>query len=484
MRIVSPRVVLLFLLAAVILTPPASAQTNDAARALDEYLSARTALGRFSGAVLVAKGERVIFRRGYGYADVERRAPYTPETRHQIASVTKMFTSMAALKLRDAGKLRLEDLICKYLAGCPAAWQPITIQNLMRHTSGIPNYEERLELGSEKYMEFMSRPDVTDAIVEDAKKLPLDFKPGEKFHYSNTGYIVLGYVVEAAAHQAFAAVLTDTVLKPAGLTHTGVVGYGATPKNIANGYTFGDIGWEMTLAGYPLTAGHLKAQAQIYGRELTEKERRSFTHASGDGCLYSTLDDLLRWSRIMDGGKFVSPAEAAEVFTPGLGGYGYGWIADTAFGRRRLRHTGALPGYTSQLIKFPEEKLTIIIFSNLDRARMGSIVRDVSAIVFGRPYDPPVRGTVMKLSAPQLDALVGDYKTTDGQVLRVRHAPDYLTAEIKGQYTAGLIPLSPTEFYFPLADGRAVFTLDAAGKAARVNMRYSGEDHVAARVLP
>ncbi|MDT7604836.1 MAG: hypothetical protein QOF61_2833 [Acidobacteriota bacterium] len=486
MRIVSPRVVLLLLLASVSLTSLASGQTNDTGRALDEYLSIRTEMGRFSGAVLVAKGDEIILRKGYGFADVERRIPYTPETRHQIASLTKMFTSMAALKLRDAGRLRLEDSICKYLKDCPAAWQPVTVQNLMRHESGIPDYEERLELGSDKYMEFMSRPNVTDAIVEDAKTRPLDFKPGEKFHYSNTGYIILGYVIAAAAHHPFAEVLNRMVLRPAGLKHTGVVGYGELPKNIANGYTFGEIGWEKMLPGYPLTAGHLKARVQLYDRRLTKAEQLALTPASADGCLYSTLDDLLRWSRIMDGSKFVPGWEAAEVFKPGLDVYGYGWMTDTMFERKRLRHTGALPGYTSQFSKFPADRVTIVIFSNLDRAPMARIVRDVTAIVFGKSYDLPVRGKLATLTAEQFAALVGDYKMADSRILKVYKEPDYpyLTAEIKQQYVAGLIPLSPTEFYFPLADGRAVFTLDATGKSARVNMRYAGEDHVAVRVAP
>jgi CubicO group peptidase (beta-lactamase class C family) len=486
MRIVSPRPSLPFFFVLIFLTASASGQTNEAGRALDEYLSIRTEMGRFSGAVLVAKGDEIILRKGYGFADVERRIPYTPETRHQIASVTKMFTSMAALKLRDAGRLRLEDSICKYLTDCPAAWQPITVENLMRHESGIPDYEERLELGSDKYMEFMSRPGVTQTIFEDAKKQPLDFKPGEKFHYSNTGYIVLGYVIAAAAHRPFAEVLNRMVLRPAGLRHTGVTGWGAQPKNLANGYTFGDIGWEKMLPGYPLTAGHLKVRAQLYDHRLTKAERLPLTPAAGDGCLYSTLDDLLRWSRIMDGSPFVPGREAAEVFKPGLDVYGYGWMTDTMFERKRLRHTGALPGYTTQISKFPTDRVTIIIFSNLDRAPMARIVRDVTAIVFGKPYDLPVRGKLATLTAEQFAALVGDYKTADGRILKVYKEPDYpyLTAEIKKQYVAGLIPLSPTEFYFPLADGRAVFTLDEAGKATHVNMRYSGEDHVAERTTP
>ena len=458
------------LLGLLLLMLPVVAQAQDVTRALDEYLSARTAMGRFSGAVLVARDGKIILRKGYGYADVERRRPYTPETQHEIASLSKMFTAMGALKLRTAGKLRLEDSICKYLADCPAAWQPITVQQLMRHTSGIPDYEEPLELGSAKYLEFMTRPDAVARILAQARTLPLDFPPGTKFSYSNTGYIVLGNVIEKAAGQPFTDYITKTILRPAGMIHSGAVNARTLPKNLAHGYTFGDIGWEKTLAGWPLTSGQLKQQPQL-----------ATTPPSGDGWLYSTVDDLYRWSQLMDGSRLVPAAEAAEVFTPGLSNYGYGWFIEDAFKRKRLRHTGALPGYTSHFSKFPADKITLIIFSNLDRAPMGRIVRDVTAIVLGTPYDLPMRGRVVKLDAAQIARLEGDYETADGALLTIRNAPDFLTAEIKDRYTAGLIPLSPTEFYFPLADGKAIFTLDSQGRAARVNMRYNGEDHIARR---
>jgi len=184
----------------------------------------------------------------------------------------------------------------------------------------------------------------------------------------------------------------------------------------------------------------------------------------------------------MDGSRFVAAAAVAEVFTPGLDNYGYGWFIGNAFNRKRVRHNGALPGYVSDFIKFPDDKITIIIFSNLDRARISSIARDVTAIVMGAPFDMPVRGQVVKLSPEQLARLEGVYKMADGKLLTISNEPDFLTAELKGRYTAGLIPLSATEFYFPLGDGRAIFTLDAKGQATKVNMRYSGEDHIAERV--
>jgi len=449
-----------------------SAQTEDIGKTIDQYLTIRAEMGNFSGAILVAKDGKIIVRKGYGFADVEKKIPYTPETQHEVASISKMFTSMAALKLRDLGKLNLEDSICKYIDNCPEIWKPITVQQLMRHTSGIPDYEGPLGLGSEKYLAFMIKPDASAQIVENARKLPLDFKPGEKFNYSNTAYIVLSYVVQKAAGEPFADFVAKNILGPAGMKNSGVLNTQKLPKGLAKGYSYEDVGWEKTLAGMPLTDGH-----------LTQVPVISLRSPEGDAWLYSTVDDLYRWSQAMDGeSKFISKGEVAEVFTPGLDGYGYGWFVGKGFDRKRMRHNGGLPGYISDLIKFPDDKITIVVFCNIDRARLSSISRDVSSIVLGTPYDMPVRGKVIKLTAEQTAVLEGDYKTADGKLLTIRNEPDYLTAKLQDRYTAGLIPLSPTEFYFPLADGRAIFTLNSENKATRVNMRYSGEDHIAERV--
>jgi CubicO group peptidase (beta-lactamase class C family) len=444
--------------------------TQTTAERLDEYLTARTEMGGFSGAVLVAKGDKVLFRKGYGYADVDRRLPYTPETQHQIASISKMFVAMAALELRDRGKLRLEDSVCKYVENCPPAWEPVTITHLIHHTSGIPDYEEKLGLGTDKYMQVMTHVDATAKTVENAKALPLDFKPGEKFHYSNTAYNLLGYVVERAAGRPFEEFAAETIFRPAGMKSTGMFGRRG-PQRLAYGYTYGDLGWEKTLAGVSLVDGHMRRVARL-----------PLTPPTGDAGIYTTVDDLLRWSLVMDGSRLVPAARAAEVFTPGLEGYGFGWFVDEAFGRKRLQHTGGLPGYTSVLIKFPADRVTIVIFANSDRFRFGRIMRDVSAIALGQPYDLPVRGSVVKLAAEQVAPLEGDYRMADGKLLTVRNEPDYLTAKLEDRFTAGLIPLSATEFYFPLGDGKATFTPGADGRAVRVNLRFNGEDHVAERI--
>ena len=448
-----------------------SAQTIESQ--IDKYLSIRSEMGGFSGAVLVAKEGKVVFRKGYGFADVEKRIPYTPETQHAIASVSKMFTSIAALKLRDQGKLKLEDSICKYLDDCPTAWQPVTTQHLMRHTSGIPDYEEKLELGSEKYLQMMAEGNTSARIYAEAKKLPLDFKPGEKFHYSNSGYIVLSYVVEKVAKTPFADFVTKNILQPAGMKNTGIFSYGKPPKNLAVGYTYGDIGWEKTLAGFSLTDGTLKKQPPI-----------TLSSPHGDAMLYSTLDDLYRWSQIMEGSKLIPKSEVDEIYTAGLEEYGYGWFVGKSFNnRKRVKHNGGLPGYVTDFMRFPDEKTTVIVFSNVDRVRLNSIVRSITSITLGMPFDMPVRGKVVKLSPEQIANLEGDYKMADGSILTIQNSPNFLLAKIKDFYTAGLIPLSPTEFYFPLGDGKAIFTINGSGKATKVNMRYGGEDRIAERII-
>lgn len=442
----------------------AATDREIAARA-DEYLTTRTEMGAFSGAVLIARDGKVILRKGYGYADVDARKPFTPETEFEVASISKMFTSMAALKLRDEGKLKLDESICKSIDPCPAAWQPITIQELMRHTSGIPDYEEALELGSPKYFDFMMKPDSSRRILDEAKNKPLDFAPGTKFNYSNTGYIALAFVIGKAAGEPFARFVRERILRPAGMSHSGVLGTGELPKNLAFGYTHGELGWDAYLAGVPLTEEHLEKQPML-----------PLTPPAGDAWLYSTVDDLYRWSTLMDG----SPL-AKEIFTPGLDNYGYGWFIDTSLGHRRYRHTGSLPGYVSQLIKFPDDKITIVILSNLDRAPMLHTGRNLMMISLGQPYDPPVRGKVVKLDDAQIQALEGEYKMEDGTPLTIHNSPRYLLAEKKGAFTAGLIPLSPTRFFMPLSDGVVTFTLDEHGVAQKVNLHYSAIDHVATR---
>ena len=436
---------------------------------LDNYLQATTELGRFSGAILVAKGNQIILRKGFGFADVERRIPYSVTTRHKIGSISKMFTAMAVLKLRESKKLNLKDPICRYIENCPGAWKPVRISNLLRHNSGIADLESKW--GREKYQAFTGQPKLSEKLLKAVKLLPLEFAPGTKFQYSNTGYVVLAKIVARVSATEFTKFVTGKILGPAGMKSSGYIKMNQSSGNFARGYTHGNLGWKNTLAGFDLAAGHLQIVPQT-----------RFTSVPGPGGLYSTIDDLYRWSKIMNGSNMVSRLLAKEVYDPKDNGYGLGWFVRQRLGEMTYSHNGVLPGYLSMILKKPARDLTIILFSNLDRVRLSSIVNDLQAIAIGKPFDMPVYGNVTKLSNMQISRLVGEYRTTDGRRLSIRSDPEMLIAEIKDQYEAGLIPLSPTEFYFPLADGKVVFTLGKNGMARSVNMRFSGKDHPATRV--
>jgi CubicO group peptidase (beta-lactamase class C family) len=444
-----------------------------AADSYDKYLAALTDLGRFSGAVLVARDAKVEFRKAYGFSDFQKRSPFTVETQIEIASLSKMFTALAVLKLRDAGKLKLDASVCDYLKDCPDAWKPVTIDELVHHTSGIPDYEDALELGSPRYLAIMTQPDSSARILANAKTKPLDFPPGSKFKYSNTGYVVLGFVVEQVSGEAFGKFIDDEILKLAGMTHSGVFGYGAAPANLARGYTHGDIDWGEMLRGVRLDIEHLTTVPPL-----------PLTPPHGDAGLFSTVDDLYAWSVAMDGGAEVSPALAAEIFSPGRDGYGFGWTIGEDYSAKRYQHIGLLPGYDSALIKFPAEKITIVVASNLDRIRLGTVTSVLSAIALGKPWDMPVTGRVQTLTPAQQDALYGNYALEDGRVVIIARDGDSVSAQVKDKFLAGLIPIGATRFYMPMSEGTVTFLLGSDGHATAINLHYKGEDHKGAQVTP
>jgi CubicO group peptidase (beta-lactamase class C family) len=324
------------------------ASPNNPSFKIDTKLSSLTKASKFSGAILIARDGKILLRKGYGFANREKRIPFIPETLHHVASISKMFTAMTVLKLRDQNSLKLETSICQYLESCPKIWQSVTVQNLLRHTSGIPDYEKPLGLYSRAYLELMTRRDATQNILRNARTKTLEFQPGRRFKYSNTGYVLLSSIIERVAGMPFNQAVYDLLIKPAGLKNTAM--YNPEMTGISSGYT---KNW--------------KPVPQL-----------ALTPPAGDAALVSTLDDLYHWSLLM------GAREMREIFVPSLGGYGYGWFIDNRFGRKRYIHTGELPGYRTVFIKYPSEKLTVILFSNQDRSPMEIISRDIATVLFRR----------------------------------------------------------------------------------------------------
>lgn len=440
----------------------ALAPWNATASRLHQYATEAAVLGRFNGVILAARGDQV-YSEAFGYADMATHRPNTMQTQFEIASLTKMFTAAAILKLRDEGRLSLGDSICKYFASCPDRWRAVTIAQTLHHRSGIPDYENALGMESDEYFAFMSRPDNVQRIIEKEAPLPLDFAPGKKFSYSNTGYIVLAYIVQAASHQSFAAYVHSRIFAPAKMTQTGVMGVDR-PGDLATGYLAAKTGWKQLLAGFNPSDAGLR---QVPGLPLG--------NLHGDGSLFSTAGDLYRWGRIMlgKGPAIFSPAERAEIFTSEEG-YGDGWMIGDQYGLTRYRHTGEIPGFLSNIALYPDRDTIVIMLDNVD-TNMRVITRDINAIAVGAPYDLPVHGTVVTLTGAQKARLAGSYAFSDGSVACVDANGPLVSISVPNQYAAGLIAMSARTFYMPLSGGTASFT------ATGLNLRYDGVDHTATR---
>ncbi|PZQ09734.1 MAG: hypothetical protein DI564_17265 [Rhodanobacter denitrificans] len=372
-------------------------------------------------AVLVARGEEVLYRGARGRASIELGVALSPDHVMRIGSVTKQFAAAALLKLVDEGRAALDDPLAKYLPDYPNA-QAITLHQLLDHTAGIANYTDL-----PGYMDGPIRRDLTTAelVTVFANEKPM-FAPGQRWAYSNSGYVLVGAVIEAITGKRWHAYLGEAVLEPAGLAHTR---YGADTAVIDG---FAD--------GYSLTGGPVSRAAAI-----------SMTQPHAAGALVSTLDDLWRWNLALHRGHVLSQASYTRMITPtGAAAkadtpYGYGIARGTLRGRPTLSHDGGIPGFLSKLTWLPEQQLTVVSLRNADGAPVPPAERRIAAFALGDPYPDP---TPVAVDADALRALEGVYRkdARDSRVLRV--VDGALTSQREGGRPYRLIAVAGDRFVF------------------------------------
>jgi CubicO group peptidase (beta-lactamase class C family) len=324
--------------------------------ALDTYLKASVRNDQFSGTVLLARDGKSVFVRAYGMANYELDVPNREDTIFPLASITKQFTALAIMQLQEQGKLKVDDPICDYLSDCPLAWKPITIRQLLTHSSGIPNYSSLPE-----WDEVLSRRDYAPReMVSLFRDLPLRFMPGEKHEYSNSGYHLLGLVIEQASKMGWGAYIQKNIFNPLG----------------------------MTKSSFNNTRGILLGRASGYysvGTSFINAPIMSPTVHYADSGLYSCVGDMLLWDRALVPGRLISQASLDAMFAATKSGYGFGWRVGERFGRRELNHSGSGNGFSTYIVRFPAEKLTAIVLSNSDRTSAGKVGNAMAAIAFGEP---------------------------------------------------------------------------------------------------
>jgi CubicO group peptidase (beta-lactamase class C family) len=354
---------------------------------LDELLT-RYAMYGFSGAVLAAKDGKIILSRGYGLANRESKLPNVTGTVFAIGSLTKQFTAAAILQLEARGKLNTQDAAGKYLGEFPQDKAGITIHHLLTHTSGLISDGANAQLPLERREEY----------IEAVKGTKLKSVPGEKFSYSNVGYNLLAAVVEKVSGMTFEDYVQRNLFKPAGMTNTGFIGRWQWDES-------------MTAAGYePAAIG----SGSVSRAELPKASKWDDRGAGG---VLSTVVDLYKWSRALEGTRILPAAGKRKLYTPFLGDYAYGWeVKKTRQGTPVIQHGGDVLGFQSWFARFPEENLLVITLIN-NRMRWRTLLAGtlVSA-AFGQAYEMPPPLTAMDASA--LERYTGAYELTTGGTIQ------------------------------------------------------------------
>lgn len=435
MRILAAVASLILLASGCTSTAPATPVGTVAAPEQPNVAATRAAVqayvekNRFSGTVLVAKNGVPVFREGFGLANRELNVPNTSETVFRIGSITKQFTAAAIMQLAEAGKLSVEDPISKYYANAPAAWAKVTIRHLLSHRSGIGDYTSL-----PNFFEKLAAEDRTpEQIIEMTRDQPLAFEPGTKFAYDNSGYIVLGYVIEKVSGQTYADYVEQHIFKPLGMRDSGYEVSTAILPRRAAGYGFADGKW--TNATYIAM---------------------SLPYAAGS--LYSTVDDLLAWEQALFSDKVVSAASRAAMTTDQGDKYGFGLLIDDLGGHKNIWHNGGINGFSTHMVDFQDDGLTVIALANLESARSTRLATEIARIWLGLPAPPPPATLAPVTVAPAvLDRYVGVYELMPGFNITITRTDAGLTAQATGQGAFVLTATSDTEFHFQEAGIRIVF---------------------------
>ena len=418
---------------------------------LDAQVQAYFQQDKFNGSVLVAKDGKNLLNKGYGMANFEWGIPNGPATKFRLGSITKQFTAMLVMQLEQQGKLKVDDPISKYIPDAPGAWQTITIHHLLTHTSGIPNFTSFPD-----YTKTMMLPSPPTESMKRFKDKPLEFDPGTKFKYSNSGYILLGMIVENVTQKKYADVLQEQILTPLGMNDSGYdLGTTVIP-NRAAGYTRSSKG-------------------------LVNAEYIDMTIPHGAGAMYSTTEDLKKWDAALLTEKLLPEAAKQRYWTPFKDTYAYGWDVKKEDGVTVLSHGGGINGFATMIVRVPDEKLFVVTLSNVLPSQAGKIATDLAKLVEGKNIELPKVRTEVSLAPEVLEQYVGKYELRPDFVLEVTREGNQLITQATGQGKIPIFAESETKFFPKVMEATITFQKDASGKVTGLVLSQGGRDMPAAR---
>ncbi|MGA9291696.1 MAG: serine hydrolase [Ignavibacteriaceae bacterium] len=369
-----------FLLTAFLIFSNQSIFSQTKADKIEALLNQYYNFQEFNGAVLVAEDGKVIYKNGFGMANMEWNIQNTPDTKFRLGSLTKQFTSMLIMQLVEDGKLKLDVPITTYIPDYPKdKGEKITIHNLLTHTSGIPNYTDQAS-----FREIMRDPVTPIDLIKTFWDLPLDFEPGSKFKYSNSGYIVLGYIIEKVTGKTYEEILKEKIFEPLGM------------KN----------------SGYDHSSDIIFKRASGYNKSGTDFFNAAYIDMSvpfSAGSIYSTVEDLYLWDQALYTSKLLSEKYMKEIFTsyikPGFAdGYGYGWeLSKKHFDNIKdslniVYHGGAINGFNSIIERITNDKDLIVLLNNTGGTKLNEMSDKIVDILYDQKYEMPEKPVLLSFA--------------------------------------------------------------------------------------
>jgi CubicO group peptidase (beta-lactamase class C family) len=384
------------------ITSAASAQRPTRAalqRTVDSLVANALTEGPVAGmSVAVVRGRDTVVMKGYGFADVENDVPATAQTVYRIGSITKQYTAAAVLQLVEQNKISLDDSLGKHLPAAPAGWRKVPIRQLLNHTSGIPSYTS----AGPRWMSRMRLDLPHDSLIGIVAGDSMDFAPGSQWRYNNTGYYLLGMLLERVTGRSYADVVRDQLVAPLGLTATMYCGTRPLIKRRAQGY-------------------------QVADEKLVNADPLSMSQPFAAGALCSTGGDLIAWQRALAAGRVVKQASYASMTTPEGAAvrshYGYGLASDSLAGRPRVQHGGGINGFNSMLMYFPSDTLSIAVLANTNGPWADRVANNIARAALGAPLvAPPARLVDLPTTAEERARMVGTYSLAlpNGRTLNLR----------------------------------------------------------------
>ncbi len=401
--------------------------------------------------VLVVRNGTILLRKGYGLANLATRKPMDAGMSMRIGSITKQFTAVSILMLVEQGKLKLSDDITTYLPDFPTHGKHITIEHLLTHTSGIVSYTNK------PGFEATADKDMTPAeVINTFKNDPLEFEPGTRFAYDNSGYFLLGAIIEKVSGQPYADFVEQHIFIPLQMTQTAYDGHERSRAKRASGYS-------------------RKDDKFVPARAL------SMTQPYAAGALVSTVDDLARWDAAVAGGKLIGKASLAKASAPfhladgSSTGYGYGWFIGALQGRPTISHGGLIPGFSTFEVRLPSDGVYVAVLGNADErpgASTETAALRAAALAIGKPLPEPL---AVKPDAKVLDAFVGVYRIDAANDHVVRRDGDDLTIQGTGRGRALLRPYAADAFYLGDSNITVAFSRGANGEVDKVAITDRGQ---------